>query len=145
MTRGNKIMWKRGEIAPKFLLFSTIFSVYLYFQESNYIFVCKMWLFDLFFSSILQIWYVEIRISRSISESLGLRDNESRLYFTAVSCAACIIWLTLTKVKAALCHTYIWLIISWCMKRLWNARPNIASDHNNTFEGIRHFLWHRVF
>ena len=43
-------MWKRGEIAPKeeqFLLFSTIFSVYLYFQESNYIFICEMWLFDL--------------------------------------------------------------------------------------------------
>ena len=28
---GNKILWKRGEIAPKkqFLLFSTIFSIYL--------------------------------------------------------------------------------------------------------------------
>ena len=35
------------------------------------------------FSSILQIWYVELRISRSISESLGLRDNESRLYCKA--------------------------------------------------------------
>ena len=46
-----------------------MFSVFLYFQESNYIFICEMWLFDLFFSSILQIWYVEIRISRSISES----------------------------------------------------------------------------
>ena len=33
-----------------------------------YIFICKMWLFDLFFSSILQI-YVEVRISRSILES----------------------------------------------------------------------------
>ena len=42
-------MWTRGEIAPKeqFLLFSTIFSVYFYFQESNYIFICEMWLFDL--------------------------------------------------------------------------------------------------
>ena len=39
----NKISWKKGEIAPKeqFLLFSTI----------------------------LQNWYVEVRISRSISES----------------------------------------------------------------------------
>ena len=71
MTTGNKIMWKRWEIAPKeqFLPFSTIFSVYLYFQESNYIFICEMWLFNLSFSSILQIWYVEMRISRSISES----------------------------------------------------------------------------
>ena len=29
--RGNKIMWKRGEIAPKeqFLLFSTLFCIYI--------------------------------------------------------------------------------------------------------------------
>ena len=44
-------MWKRGEIAPQeqFFLFSTIFSVYLYFQESNYIFICEIWLLDLSF------------------------------------------------------------------------------------------------
>ena len=43
-------MWKTGEIAPKeqYLLFSTIFSIYL-LQESNYIFICEMWLFHLFF------------------------------------------------------------------------------------------------
>ena len=31
MTKGNKIMWKRGEIAPKeqFLLFSTLFYIYI--------------------------------------------------------------------------------------------------------------------
>ena len=31
LTTGNKILWKRGEIAPKeqFLLCSTIFSIYL--------------------------------------------------------------------------------------------------------------------
>ena len=31
LTTGNKLLWKRGEIAPKeqFLLFSTIFSIYL--------------------------------------------------------------------------------------------------------------------
>ena len=40
---------------------------YLKLQESNYIFICKTWLFDLFsFSSILQIWYVEVQISRII-------------------------------------------------------------------------------
>ena len=39
---GNKILWKRGEIAPKeqFLLFSTIFSTYVWLQESNYIYIC---------------------------------------------------------------------------------------------------------
>ena len=32
MTTGNKIMWKRGEIAPKeqFLLFSTLFYIYIF-------------------------------------------------------------------------------------------------------------------
>ena len=31
MTTGNKIIWKRGEIAPKeqFLLFSTLFYIYI--------------------------------------------------------------------------------------------------------------------
>ena len=32
---GNKIMWKRGEIAPKeqFLLFSTLFYIYIYISN----------------------------------------------------------------------------------------------------------------
>ena len=77
-------MWKRGEIAPKeqFLLFSTIFSVYLYFQESNYIFVCEMWLFDLFFFlKSANLIRRDTDISKYFRESLGLRDNENRLYF----------------------------------------------------------------
>ena len=51
VTTGNKILWKRGESGPKgqFLLFSRIFSIYLKFQESNYIFIREMWLFHLFF------------------------------------------------------------------------------------------------
>ena len=59
------------EKEEQFLLFSTIFSIYarIYFQKCNYTYICQMWLFGLFFSSILQIWYVEVRISRSISES----------------------------------------------------------------------------
>ena len=45
-----KILWKRGEIPKEqFLLFSTIFWIYLKLQESNYIFICEMWLFDSFF------------------------------------------------------------------------------------------------
>ena len=73
-------MWKRGEIAPKeqFLLFSTIFSVYLYFQESNYIFICEMWLFDLsFFLNSANLICRNMDISKYFRESLGLRDNES--------------------------------------------------------------------
>ena len=88
MTTVNKIMWKRGEIAAKeqFLLSSTIFSAYLYFQESNYIFICEMWLFDL--SSFLNSANLLCRytdISKYFREYLGLRDNESRLYVCAPS------------------------------------------------------------
>ena len=51
---------------------------------SNYIFICEICLFDVLFFPQLQIWYVEVRISRIISESLGLRDNEGRLYVQTV-------------------------------------------------------------
>ena len=47
-----------------------IFSICRPLQESNHILICEMCLFDLFFSSIMQIWYVDLRISHSISESL---------------------------------------------------------------------------
>ena len=76
-------MWKRGEIAPneQFLLFSTIFSVYLYFKDSNYIFICEMWLFDLsFFLSSANLICRDTDISNYFREFLGLRYNESRLY-----------------------------------------------------------------
>ena len=80
-------MWKRGEIAPEeqFLLFSTIFSVYLYFQVSNYIFICEMWLFDLsFFLNSANLISRDTDISKYFRESLGLRDDESRLYFLGI-------------------------------------------------------------
>ena len=62
LTTGNKILWERGEIAIS-PLFHNIFNI----SVSSGV---KMWLFGYsFFSSILQILYVEVRISRSISES----------------------------------------------------------------------------
>ena len=73
-------MWKRGEIKEQFLLLSTIFSVYLYFQESNYIFIREMWLFELFFFlKSANLICQDTDISKHFRESLGLRDNESRL------------------------------------------------------------------
>ena len=42
LTTGNKILWKRGEIAP---LFHNIFIIH------NNVYICEMWLFDLFFLS----------------------------------------------------------------------------------------------
>ena len=81
LTTGNKILWKRGEIAPKeqFLLFSTIFSIYLYLQESNYILICEMWLFNLFFLISANLICQGMDISKYFRESLGLQDNDSQL------------------------------------------------------------------
>ena len=66
----KKILWKRGEIAPKeqFLLFSTIFSIYLTSRVQLHIYLLNVVVRIIFFS-ILQIWYDEVRISRSITES----------------------------------------------------------------------------
>ena len=69
---GNKILWKRGEIAP---LFYNIFNMSLTIGVKLHIHFLNVVRF--IFSLVLQIWYVEVRISRSISESLRLRDNES--------------------------------------------------------------------
>ena len=87
LTTGNKLLWKRGEIAPKeqFLLFSTIFSIYLLHRNQiAYSFVkCGRLIY---FSTVPQFWYVEVRISwKYFRESLGLKDNESQLYL--LTCA----------------------------------------------------------
>ena len=67
LTTSNKILWKKRKI---FLRSSFSPSRNIFNIKSNYIFICEMWLLDLFvFLNILQIWYVEVRISRSISES----------------------------------------------------------------------------
>ena len=69
-------MWKRGEIAPKeqFLLFSALFYRY---EESNY----KFHLLNVVaqFTVFLTLSTLICR-GTDISESLGIRDNESRLY-----------------------------------------------------------------
>ena len=54
---------------------STIFSVYLYFQESNYIFICEMWLFDLsfFFLNSANLICRDTDISKYFRESLSSR------------------------------------------------------------------------
>ena len=72
---------KRGEIAPKeqFLLFFTIVLIYL-FQESNYIYICEMWLFEHFFLSSANLICRGTDISKYLIESFGIRDDESRLY-----------------------------------------------------------------
>ena len=63
-------MWKRGEIAPKeqFLLFSTLLYIYIsnFRSQNTYSFVkygCSIYCFP------HSLWYVEVRISRSVSVS----------------------------------------------------------------------------
>ena len=87
LTTGNKILWKRGEIAPQeqFLLFSTIFSIYLLLQESNYIFVCEMWLFDLFFS----------QFCKSDMSRYGYLEVLQRVPWTLIMRVGCILNSTL--------------------------------------------------
>ena len=78
MTAGNKIMWKRGEIAPKelFLLFSTLFIyiyIYIFLTSGVKIHIHLLNVvvqFIVFLTlSTLICRYVEVRISRSVSVS----------------------------------------------------------------------------
>ena len=63
----------------KNILFHNIFNISLTSRVQLHIYLLIV-VDRIIFSSILQIWCVEVRISRSISDSLGLRDSESRLY-----------------------------------------------------------------
>ena len=85
---GNKILWKRGEMANKeqfLLFFHTIFNISLTSQVKLHI---HLWNVVVRFvvSSNLQIQYVEVRISRIISESLGLQDNKSTVLSNSRCC-----------------------------------------------------------
>ena len=83
LTIGNKILWKRGDIAPQeqFLLFSTIFSLlYLTSGFKLHIHLLNVVVrFIVFFNSENLICR-GTDISKYFRESLGLRYNESRLY-----------------------------------------------------------------
>ena len=69
-----------GAISP---LFHNIFNISLTSEVKLYIHLVNV-VVRFIISSILQIYYVEIRISRSILESLGLRDNTIRLYLVQI-------------------------------------------------------------
>ena len=71
VTTSKKILWKRGEIAPKeqFLHFSTIFfDISLTSRVQLHINLLNV-IVGIIFSFILKIWYVDVQISWSISES----------------------------------------------------------------------------
>ena len=62
LTTSKIILWKRGEIAP---LFHNIFNKSLTSRVQLHIYLLNV-VVRIIFSSILQILYVEVRISRSI-------------------------------------------------------------------------------
>ena len=87
MTTGNKIIWKRGEIAPKeqFLLFSTLFYIYI----SNlgvkiHIHLLNVVVQFIIFLTLSTLICRGTDISKCFSKSLGIRDNESRLYIVSM-------------------------------------------------------------
>ena len=77
-------MWKRGEIAPKeqFLLFFTLLYIYIFnfTSQITYSFVKCVVQFIVFLTLSTLICRCT-DISKCFSESLGIRDNESQLYF----------------------------------------------------------------
>ena len=80
MTTDNKIMWKRGEIAPKeqFLLFFTLF--YIVFLTSGvklHIHLLNVVVQFIVFLTLSTLICQGTDISKCFSESLGIRDNES--------------------------------------------------------------------
>ena len=90
MTTGNKIiMWKRGEIAPKeqFLLFSILFYIYIYITSGVKLHIHLLSVFVQFivFLTLSTLICRGTDISKCFSESLGIRDNESRLYFSMIT------------------------------------------------------------
>ena len=76
MKTSNKIMWKRGEIAPKdyfiyiFLTSGVKLHIHLLYEIVQFI----------VFLTLSTLICRGTDISKYFSESLGIRDNESRLY-----------------------------------------------------------------
>ena len=77
-------MWKRGEIAPKeqFLLFSTLFYIYIFLTSGVklHIHLLNMVVQFIVFLTLSTLICRSTDILKCFSESLGIRDNESRLY-----------------------------------------------------------------
>ena len=83
-------MWKRGEIAPKeqFLLFSTLFYIYIFLTSGVklHIHLLNVAVQFIVFLTLSTLICRGTDILKYFSESLGIRDNESRLYMLRVLC-----------------------------------------------------------
>ena len=76
-------MWKRGEIAPQeqFLLFSTLFYIYIFLTSGVklHIYLLNVVVQFIVFLTLSTLICQGTDISKCSSESLGIRDNESRM------------------------------------------------------------------
>ena len=105
-------MWKRGEIAPKeqFLLFSTLLYIYIFLTSGVklHIHLLNMVVLFIVLLTLSTLICRGMDISKCFSESLGIRDNESRLYIYYIvsvshlvsSPASGAIWRFLVAVKS---------------------------------------------
>ena len=93
MTTGNNIMWKKGEIAPKeqFLHYVFHIIIYIYRSQITYSFVKCVVQFIVFLTLSTQICR-GTDISKCFCESLGIPDNESRLYLEIFRCTELAWW-----------------------------------------------------
>ena len=76
-------MWKRGEIAPQeqFLLFSTLLYIFLTSGVKLHIHLLNVVVQFIVFLTLSNLICRGTDISKFFNESLGIRDNEIRLYF----------------------------------------------------------------
>ena len=75
-------MWKRGE----FLLFSTLFYIYIFLTSGVklHIHLLNVVVQFIVFLTLSTLICRGMDISKCFSESLGIRDNESRLYLSDI-------------------------------------------------------------
>ena len=79
-------MWKRGEIAPISPFFPQYFQyISIFRSQITYLFV-KCGCLNIFFLKSANLICRDTDISKYFRESLGLRDNESRLYIVMPHC-----------------------------------------------------------
>ena len=77
LTTGNKILWKRGEIAP---LSYNIFNISINFRSQLHIHLLNMFVRFIVFLNSANLICRGTDILKYSIVFLGLRDNESRLY-----------------------------------------------------------------
>ena len=84
MTTGNKIMWKGGEIAPQEQFFFSFPHYYIYIFLTSWvklhIHLLNVVVQFIVFLTLSSLICRSTDISKCFSESLGIRDNGSRLY-----------------------------------------------------------------